>query len=65
MIVDPDFFDHWRTRMVADMLKDQPAPSPRIRVVSTERRYVGFHISNQAEGRKEADKRAALVKGAL
>jgi len=26
MIVDPDFFDHWRTRMVADMLKDQLAP---------------------------------------
>lgn len=45
--------------------KAQPAPSPRIRVISTERRYVGFHITNQAEGRKEADKRAALVKGAL
>lgn len=45
--------------------KAQPAPSPRIRVISTERRYAGFHISNQAEGRKEADKRAALVKGAL
>ena len=43
----------------------QPAPSPRIRVISTERRYVGFHISNQAEGRKEADKRAALVKAAV
>ena len=26
MIVDPDFFDHWRTRMVADMLQDQLAP---------------------------------------
>lgn len=26
MIVDPDFFDHWRTRMVADMLKDHLAP---------------------------------------
>lgn len=26
MIVDPDFFDHWRTRMVADMLEDQLAP---------------------------------------
>lgn len=26
MIVDPDFFDHWRTRMVVDMLKDQLAP---------------------------------------
>ena len=45
--------------------KAQPAPSPRIRVISTERRYVGFHITNQAEGRKEADKRAALVKGGM
>ena len=26
MIVDPDFFDHWRTRMVADMLQDPLAP---------------------------------------
>lgn len=26
MIVDPDFFDHWRTRMVADMLGDPMAP---------------------------------------
>lgn len=26
MIVDPDFFDHWRTRMVADMLGDAMAP---------------------------------------
>lgn len=26
MIVDPDFFDHWRTRMVADMISDQMAP---------------------------------------
>lgn len=24
MIVDPDFFDHWRTRMVADMLGNDP-----------------------------------------
>ena len=45
--------------------KAQPAPSPRIRVISTERRYVGFHIASQAEGRKEADKRAALVKGGV
>ena len=43
----------------------QPAPSPRIRVISTERRYVGFHITNQAQGRKEADKRASLVKGGV
>ncbi len=26
MIVDPDFFDHWRTLMVADALGDQLAP---------------------------------------
>lgn len=26
MIVDPDFFDHWRTRMVADALQDSMAP---------------------------------------
>lgn len=26
MIVDPDFFDHWRTRMVVDALKDEMAP---------------------------------------
>lgn len=26
MIVDPDFFDHWRTRMVTDMLSDPMAP---------------------------------------
>lgn len=25
MIVDPDFFDHWRTRMVADMIGGDPA----------------------------------------
>lgn len=45
--------------------KAQPAPSPRIRVISTERRYVGFHISNQAEGRKEAERQKALKKAAL
>lgn len=45
--------------------KAQPGPSPRIPVVSTERRYVGFHITNQAQGRKDADKRAALVKGGM
>lgn len=26
MIVDPDFFDHWRTRMVVDALQDEMAP---------------------------------------
>ena len=26
MIVDPDFFDHWRTGMVADLLQDPCAP---------------------------------------
>lgn len=45
--------------------KAAPAPSPRIRIVSTDRRYIGFHITNQAEGRKEVDKRAALVRGGL
>ncbi|WP_440110279.1 hypothetical protein [Acidovorax sp. BL-A-41-H1] len=45
--------------------KATPAPSPRIRIVSTDRRYLGFHITNQEQGRKENDKRAALVKGGL
>ena len=45
--------------------KAQPAPSPRIRVISTERRYVGFHITNQAEGRKEAERQKALKQAAL
>jgi hypothetical protein len=26
VIVDPDFFDHWRTRMVVDALQDEMAP---------------------------------------
>ena len=43
----------------------QPAPSPRIRVISTERRYVGFHITNQAEGRKEAERQKALKQASL
>jgi len=26
MLIDPDFFDHWRTRMLADLLGDECAP---------------------------------------
>lgn len=26
MLIDPDFFDHWRTRMLVDLLNDECAP---------------------------------------
>lgn len=45
--------------------KAQPGPSPRIPVVSTARRYVGFHITNQAQGRKEAERQKALKQASL
>lgn len=45
--------------------KAQPGPSPRIPVVSTARRYVGFHITNQAQGRKDAERLAALKKASV
>lgn len=45
--------------------KAQPGPSPRIPVVSTERRYVGFHITNQAQGRKDVDRLKALQKASV
>lgn len=32
MIVDPDFLDHWRTRMLVDMLEDELAPMYIIRL---------------------------------
>lgn len=32
MIVDPDFLDHWRTRMVADILSDEMGPLYLIRL---------------------------------
>lgn len=32
MIVDPDFLDHWRTRMLVDMLEDELAPLYIIRL---------------------------------
>jgi hypothetical protein len=32
MIVDPDFLDHWRTRMLVDALQDECAPMYIIRV---------------------------------
>lgn len=32
MIVDPDFLDHWRTRMLVDMLEDELAPLYVIRL---------------------------------
>lgn len=45
--------------------KATPAPSPRIRIVSTDRRYIGFHITNQAEGRKDVDRLKALQKASV
>lgn len=45
--------------------KTQPAPSPRIRVISTERRYLGFHISNREESQKEVARIAALKKSSI
>lgn len=45
--------------------KAQPGPSPRIRIVSTARRYVGFHITNQAQGRKDVDRLRALQKASV
>jgi len=45
--------------------KAQPGPSPRIPVVSTARRYVGFHITNQAQGRKDVDRLKALQKASV
>lgn len=45
--------------------KAQPAPSPRIRVISTERRYLGFHISNREESQKEVARIAALKRSSI
>ena len=45
--------------------KAQPGPSPRIRIVSTARRYVGFHITNQVQGRKDVDRLRALQKASV
>jgi hypothetical protein len=45
--------------------KATPAPSPRIRIVSTDRRYIGFHITNQAEGRKDVARLQALQKASV
>lgn len=45
--------------------KATPAPSPRIRIVSTDRRYLGFHITNQEQGRKDVARLAALKKASV
>lgn len=34
MIIDPDFLDHWRTRMLVDLLGDEMAPLYLIRIWS-------------------------------
>lgn len=68
MIVDPDFLDHWRTRMLVDSLQDEMAPLYVIRVWSHCQQRRGDTFEMPAAGLKalcKAPHAAEVVEAAM